>query len=56
MLVCCVQLLLGTQPEAKTTKCEFFQNEIKYLAHHVSREGVRHSKENVKAVAKFLHI
>ena len=37
----------------KTTKCEFFQNKINYLAHYVSREGVRSSKENLKVVAKF---
>ena len=37
----------------KPTKCEFFWNEINYLAHHVSRQGVRPSKENVKAVAEF---
>ena len=33
------------------TKC--FLDEINYLAHHVSREFVRPSKENLKAVAKF---
>ena len=37
----------------KPTKCEFFQDEINYLAHHVSKEGVQPSKENVKAVADF---
>ena len=37
----------------KPTKCKFFQNEINYLAHHVSKEGVRPSKENLKAVAEF---
>ena len=36
----------------KPTKSEFFQNEINYLAHHVSKEGVRPSKENLKAVAE----
>ena len=24
----------------KPTKCEFFKNEVNYLAHHVSKEGV----------------
>ena len=38
----------------KPTKCEFFCGEINYLAHHVLREGVRPSKENLKAVAKFV--
>ena len=37
----------------KPTKCEFFWDLINYLAHQVSREGVRPSKENLKAVAKF---
>ena len=37
----------------KPTKCKFFQDEINYLAHHVSKEGVWHSKENLKAVAEF---
>ena len=37
----------------KPTKCKFLWNEINYLAHHVSREDVRSSKENLKAVAEF---
>ena len=37
----------------KPTKCEFFWNDINYLAHHVSREGVKPHKENLKAVAEF---
>ena len=37
----------------KPTKCEFFKNEIIYLAHHISNEGVQPSKENLKAVARF---
>ena len=37
----------------KPTKCEFFKSEINYLIHHVSKEGVRPSKENLKAVAEF---
>ena len=36
----------------KSSKCEFFYNEINYLAHHVSKEGVQPSKENPKAVAE----
>ena len=28
----------------KPTKCEFFQDEINYLAHHVSKEGMQPSK------------
>ena len=37
----------------KPTKCKFFWEEINYLAHHVSKEGVQPSKENLKAVAEF---
>ena len=37
----------------KPTKCEFVWDEINYLAHHISKEGVRPSKENLKAVAEF---
>ena len=37
----------------KPTKCEFFWDEINYLAHHVSKEGVQPSKEYLKAVAEF---
>ena len=36
----------------KLTKCEFFQNEINYLAHHISKEGVQPSKMNLKTVAE----
>ena len=36
----------------KPTKCEFFWSEINYLAHHVYKEGVRPSKENLKVVAE----
>ena len=35
----------------KPMKCEFFWDEINYLAHHFSREGVR--PWNLKAVAEF---
>ena len=37
----------------KPTKCKFFQDEINYLAHHVSKEGMWLSKENLKVVAEF---
>ena len=37
----------------KPTKCKFLWNEIPYLAHHISREGVQPSKENLKPVAEF---
>ena len=53
VLVCCVQSLLGTQHEVKICRVQFFENEINYLAYHVSKERVRPSKENLKAVAEF---
>ena len=37
----------------KLSKCEFFHNEINYLDHHVSKEGVQPNKENLKAVTEF---
>ena len=37
----------------KPSKCQFFYNEISYLAHHVSQEGIQPRKENLKAVAVF---
>ena len=37
----------------KPTKCKFFWNEINYLTHHVSMEGMWPCKENLKAVAEF---
>ena len=37
----------------KPTKYEFFQSEINYLAHHISKKGVWPSKENLKAVTEF---
>ena len=38
----------------KPLKCSFFQSEIMYLAHHVSRRGILPSWENVQAVQEFL--
>ena len=37
----------------KPTKCKFLWDEINYLAHHVSKEGMWPSKENLKVVAEF---
>ena len=36
----------------KPSKCEVFQTEINYLAHHVSKEGVLPSKKNLEAIAQ----
>ena len=37
----------------KPSKCNLFQSEIIYLVHHISKEGVRPSKENVHAIEEF---
>ena len=37
----------------KPSKCNLFQSEIIYLAHHVSKEGMRPSKDNVHAIEEF---
>ena len=34
----------------KPSKCSFFQTEIVYLAHHVSKEGIHPSEENVHTI------
>ena len=45
--LCIVFECLRAQSEAQA------KNEINYLVHHVSKEGVQPSKENMKAAAKF---
>ena len=37
----------------KPSKCSFFQSEIVYLAHHVSRRGILPSRENLRAMQEF---
>ena len=37
----------------KPSKCNLFPSEIVYLAHHVSKEGVHPSKDNVHAIEEF---
>ena len=39
--------------KSSQVKCEFFCNEINYLAHYVSKDGVWPSKENMKAMDVF---
>ena len=36
----------------KPSKCDVFKMEINYLAHHVSKKGVFHSKKNLEAIAE----
>ena len=38
----------------KPSKCSFFQTEIIYLAHHISRWGILPSHDNVRAVEELL--
>ena len=53
----CLQVVLDCIREfnlkLKPAKCAFFQMEIVYLVHHVSREGIRLSKENIHAMEEF---
>ena len=37
----------------KPSKCSFFQTEIVYLIHHISKEGICPSEENVHAIMEF---
>ena len=37
----------------KPSKCEFFQEKIKYLGHSVSSKGVWPTRDNLKAIAKY---
>ena len=37
----------------KPSKCNLFREEINYLAHKVSKAGIRHSDTNVKAIAEY---
>ena len=38
--------------ELKPSKCDFFRNEITYLAHHISKNGVPLSSSNLEAIAE----
>ena len=37
----------------KPSKCSFFQSEIVYLAHHISRWGILPSQDNMRAMEEF---
>ena len=37
----------------KPSKCNLFQSEIIYLAHHISKEGMHPSKDNVHVIEEF---
>ena len=37
----------------KPSKCSFFQSKIVYLTHHVLKEGIRPSDENIRAILEF---
>ena len=37
----------------KPSKCSFFQSEIVYLTHHVSKEGICLSDDNIRAIMEF---
>ena len=37
----------------KPLKCSLFREEINYLAHHVSKQGVQPSDTNIKAITEY---
>ena len=53
----CLQIVMERFREfnlkLKPSKCSFFQTKIVYLAHHVSKEGIRSSDKNVRAIMEF---
>ena len=49
--MCCIRLLREYNLKLKPSKCSLFREEIKYLAHKVSKAGIRPSNINVKAIA-----
>ena len=53
----CLQVVLEHFREfnlkLKPSKCSFFQTEIVYLVHHVFKEGIRPSEENVCTIMEF---
>ena len=36
----------------KPTECEFLKNKINYLGHHILKDAVRPSQDNLKAIAE----
>ena len=48
-----LQRFLDHNLKLKPSKCDLFKTEITYLAHHVSKDGVRPSKDNVKAILDY---
>ena len=39
-------------PKLRPSKCDFFRNEITYIAHRVSKDGVHPSNSNLEAIAE----
>ena len=40
----------GVWVAPKKSKCVFFQKELEFLGHHISKEGIRPTKSRVKAI------
>ena len=49
------QLLKENSLYAKESKCEFFVEEVKYLGHIISRDGIRMDLEKVQAILEWRH-
>jgi hypothetical protein len=45
-----LQVLREHQIYAKFNKCDFYKNEIEYLGHVISAEGVKIDPEKIKAI------
>ena len=41
---------MGSWIEVKTSKCEFFQSQISYLGHIVSKEGIETDHKKISAI------
>ena len=50
-----LQTLRGNHLYAKFSKCEFWLNEVAFLVHVVSRNGIFINPRNVKAIVKWEH-
>ena len=48
-----LQVLRGQQLYAKFSKCEFFKDEIQYLGHVVSKDGILFDPDKVKSIMEW---
>jgi hypothetical protein len=48
-----LQILENSQLHVKRSKCAFGKQEVEYLGHIVSREGVKVDPQNIQAITKW---